>query len=192
MVEAILREYGAETRVQWLDDRESCYRFFDAVSDDVLGFRLHQADIAVNKILCASQRRNAARDAVDLMSIVENYCSLGPLVWAAAGKRPETTPLNILRSLRSIIMGYSNEELVSVRMEGSRPVTRETLHACMAPCLEGAYSYCEEIAPIEYLGHLIVNEDNCPIEADEAALDRSFALAKPLQDYGLMVQILHD
>lgn len=80
MVEVILRKYGFETKVQWLDEPETCRRFFPALEDDDFGFRLHQADVAVNKVLCASRRRSAPRDAVDLISIVRRYSPLGPLI----------------------------------------------------------------------------------------------------------------
>jgi hypothetical protein len=120
MVEAILRQYGFETRVQWLNDPETCRRFFPAIIDDELGFRLHQADVAVNKLLCASRRRSAARDAVDLVNIVRHFCPLGPLVWAATGKSPGLSPAQIIRSTREIAFGYADAEIRAVRMEGGR------------------------------------------------------------------------
>jgi len=92
MVEAIVRRYGFETRVQWLDDPETSRRFFPAIEDDDLGFRMHQADVAVNKVLCAS-RREQVRDAVDLLTIARRYCALGALAWAAAAQRPDGNPL---------------------------------------------------------------------------------------------------
>ena len=79
IVDVTVREDGFETRVEWSDDFGTCRRFFPAVVDDELGFRLHQADLAVNKVLCASLRREAARDAVDIANIVRRYAPLGPL-----------------------------------------------------------------------------------------------------------------
>jgi hypothetical protein len=69
MVEAIVKQYGEETRVQWIDDSESSRRFFPAVDDQELGFRLHQADAAVNEALCAARRERAPRDAVCLPAV---------------------------------------------------------------------------------------------------------------------------
>ena len=60
-------------------------RFFPAQNDPEFGFRLHEADLAVNKVLCAARRNSAARDAVDLVNIVDRYAPLGPLVWAVSG-----------------------------------------------------------------------------------------------------------
>lgn len=57
-IEAIARRYGFETKIQWMDDAETSRRFFPAARDDELGFSLHRADLAVNKVLCASRRRS--------------------------------------------------------------------------------------------------------------------------------------
>ena len=59
MVAAIVNKYGFETKVQWLDDPETSRRFFPVVDEGEFDFRLHQADVAVNKLLCASRRVSA-------------------------------------------------------------------------------------------------------------------------------------
>ncbi|MBF0374759.1 MAG: hypothetical protein HQL39_15245, partial [Alphaproteobacteria bacterium] len=59
MAEAVIRDAGEETVVQWMDD--TVVRFFPVVD----GFRLHDADLAVNKVM-AGASRSEARDAVDL------------------------------------------------------------------------------------------------------------------------------
>lgn len=87
MVEAIVKRYGAETRVQWIDDSESSRRFFPAVDDEEFGFRLHQADAAVNKALCAARRERAPRDAVDLVSIVRRWTMPGACSWTTTKGR---------------------------------------------------------------------------------------------------------
>lgn len=66
VVEAILRKDSEETRVEWFDDEDTCRRFFPAQDDPEFGYRLHDADLAVNKVLCAARRNSTARDAVDL------------------------------------------------------------------------------------------------------------------------------
>ena len=116
MVEVILRRFGEETKIQWLDEPETCRRFFPCVEDDELGFRLHQADAAVNKVLCASRRNQAARDAVDLYLIEERYAPIGALVWAITSKDATRAPPEILRNLRTNLFGYSEREIETVRM----------------------------------------------------------------------------
>ena len=98
-VEAIVKQYGFDTRLQWMDDPEISKHFFPATDDEELGFRLHETDNAVNKVLCAARRNRAARDAADLVTIVEQYASLGPLVWAVCGKDESLTPVKVIRDL---------------------------------------------------------------------------------------------
>ena len=87
----VLRKGREETLVQWFDDEETCRRFFPAEDDPEFGFRLHETDLAVNKILCAASRKTAARDAVDLVNIVER----SGLRWNAA---LPTQPASVERS----------------------------------------------------------------------------------------------
>lgn len=48
VVEAIIGKDGEDTRIQWFHDEETCRRFFPALEDPEFGFRLHDADAAVN------------------------------------------------------------------------------------------------------------------------------------------------
>jgi hypothetical protein len=48
------------------------------VKDELWGARLHQADLAINKVL-AGAGRSKARDVADLVAIGRDYCPLGPL-----------------------------------------------------------------------------------------------------------------
>lgn len=188
IVEAVVRRYGFETRVQWMDDPETCRRFFPAIEDDEFGFRLHQADVAVNKVLCAS-RRNEPRDAVDLVSIARRYAPLGPLVWAAAGKDTTVNPLQILAGVRASAFGFSDEQIRAVRMEDGDAVTREALRDVLGPALDDAYAYCEELAPADYDGHLFIGADQAPVAAHETDLADGNARAQPLRDFPAMPTI---
>lgn len=183
MVEAILRLYGDDTKVQWFDDPETSTRFFPAIEDEDLGYQLHQADLAVNKALCASRRNTAPRDAVDLVSIANRYSPLGPLIWASAGKTPSFAPPRIIRDIRSIAFGYSDEEIRAVRMEDDHPITRAELRDSLGDALDRAYEYCVEIAPEEYDGCLFVNSEETPIEADENAISKGDVMVMRLKDF---------
>ena len=181
IVEAIARKDGAETSVQWFDDPETCRRFFPAAVDDELGFRLHQADVAVNKVLCASRRREA-RDAVDIATIVRRYAPLGPLVWAALAKDASSPP-EVLRGLRDNIFGFSDEEIRAVRMLDGNVMTRDRLRETLEPALDAARKYCDEVAPTEHFGCLFADENERPIEADAAAVADGLAVALQLRDF---------
>ena len=184
VVEAIVRRGGNETKVQWFDDHETSKRFFPAAVDDELGFRLHQADVAVNKVLCASRRREA-RDAVDVVNIVRNYAPLGPLVWAAVAK-DNSSPPSMLQGLRSKLLSFSDEELRAVRMEDGHETTRDEIREIIPQALDDAYAYCDEMAPQDYGGCLFVDDNECPIEADEDTVTSGLAAAIPIKDFPLV------
>lgn len=194
-VEVIVREYGFETRVQWANDVDAYIRFFPAVADDDLGFRLHQADNSVNKVLCAAHRQQAARDAVDLALIVERYAPVGSLVWAAAGKAAainraqssdalEENPIRLIRYAQTNAFGYGDEEIRTVAMEGEHRLTRDHVRRILGPAFEAARVYCEDVAPVEFDGHLFVDQAECPVEADAESLAREDARAVPISDFG--------
>lgn len=185
MVEAILRQYGEETRIQWMWEPETCKRFFPAQDDEDLGYRLHQADAAVNKVLCASRRQKAARDAVDLANIVDRYCPLGPLVWAILGKDPDQTPPTIIKNLRNNAFGYSDEEIRTVRMEHEVAVGRDELRKILEPAFDAASHYCDE-APDEYLGRLFTDKNEVPMEADADSIKHGHAIALSIQDFSVL------
>ena len=183
VVEVILRRYGEETMVQWMDDPETCRRFFPAMDDPDFGFRLHDSDIAVNKVLCAARRRSAPRDAVDLVNIVERYAPLGPLVWAVSAKAADMAPPTVLRGIRANAFGYSREEIETVRMEDGSQMewgqTRERLDAA----LEAASHYCENVAPLDHSGYLFVDGNERPMEADGQAIADGIAIPRPIRDF---------
>ena len=183
IVEAIVRQYGFETKVQWLNDRETSRRFFPAIDDENLGYRLHQADVAVNKVLCAARRRSAARDAVDLASIVSRYCPLGPLVWAIAGKAPDSPPPQVIKAIRANAFGYSDDEIRTVRMADDNVMTRDELRSILEPALGQANDYCNDVAPEDHIGCLFVNSDQIPVAADLAAISSGAVRVMNVQDF---------
>jgi hypothetical protein len=62
-------------------------------------FRLHDVDLAINKLL-ALAGRDEPRDYVDILDAVDRILPLGALVWAAAGKDPGLSPHGILELLK--------------------------------------------------------------------------------------------
>lgn len=84
-------------RLDWAFD--SAFRFFPVVVDDVLGYRLHDADAATNKVLAAVSRQKV-RDFIDLMQLDRDYISLGVAAWGAAAKDEGYSALGIMQELR--------------------------------------------------------------------------------------------
>ena len=96
-VRAIVRKGGDSTKVEWA--RDSAWRFMPTVRDERVGFVLHPADLAVNKVL-ALAGRDEPRDVLDALHLHERVLALGALCWAACGKDPGFTPLSLLELLR--------------------------------------------------------------------------------------------
>lgn len=189
IVEAVLRKYGEETKIQWMDEPETSKRFFPAIGDEDFGFRLHAADVAVNKVLCATRRNTAARDAVDLAAIVLNFAPLGPLIWALPAKDASLAPPQIIRDIRKNALGYADEEIRTLRMNG-QPISREWVRAVLDPALDRAGDYCENRAPTDFLGNLLLTKEDVPLEADSAMLTNREAIPRRIRDFGAVISIV--
>ena len=86
---AVVSVEKQQLKIEWAQD--SAFRFFPVQKDDRCGYRLHDADAAINKVL-ALAGRDEIRDFVDVIHIHNSYLSLGILAWAACGKDPGFTP----------------------------------------------------------------------------------------------------
>jgi hypothetical protein len=96
-IRAIACKGGDATKVEWA--RDSAWRFMPTVRDERVGFVLHPADLAVNKVL-ALAGRDEPRDVLDTLHLHRRVLGLGALCWAACGKDPGSTPLSLLELLR--------------------------------------------------------------------------------------------
>ena len=74
--------------LEWV--RDSAFRFFPVLEDELLGYRLHDIDLATNKCL-ALVNRNEVRDIIDLIGL-QSTISIAGACWAACGKDPGFTP----------------------------------------------------------------------------------------------------
>ncbi len=94
---AVVTRGSESTRLEWVRDTD--FRFFPAVEDELFGRRLHIADIATNKALAAAGRREP-RDVLDLLFIHERRIPLGAVVWAAVAKDPGFSPQSLIAEIR--------------------------------------------------------------------------------------------
>ena len=158
-VDATISAGAASTIIQWF--AETKRRFFPLVKDDEWGARLHQADLAVNKVLAASGR-SKARDIADLVAIAGNYCPLGPLVLAAAGKPPHFSPRRTLDEIRRHALSIPAEEFAAIKglpADWSAAFIRDEVLRLID--LADAYVMT---APPDLVGILAVNKDGVPVE----------------------------
>ena len=166
--DATISDGKSETIIQWFSETKR--RFFPLVKDEEWGARLHQADLAVNKIL-ATSGRSKARDIADLVAITRNYCPLGPLVLAAAGKPPNFSPRRTIDEIRRHAFSIPAEEYLAVK---GLPAdwSPEFIRDEAARQLERADKYIMA-APPDLLGILAVNNDGVPIELANAKRDNA-------------------
>ena len=94
---AAVRRRGESVRLEWV--RDSDFRFFPLVRDDLFGYTLHVADIATDKAMAAAGRQ-APRDVLDLLDIHERHLPIGAVVWAAVEKAPGFTPEGLIAEIR--------------------------------------------------------------------------------------------
>jgi hypothetical protein len=161
-VDATVSDRTSSTIIQWF--AETKRRFFPLVKDEEWGARLHQADLAVNKVLAASGR-SKARDIADLIAIGRNYCPLGPLVLAAAGKPPNFSPRRNIDEIRRHALSIPAEEFAAVKglpADWSASFIRDEA----LRLLELADKYIMS-APPDLVGVLAVNKNEVPIEVPE-------------------------
>jgi hypothetical protein len=163
--EATVSDNSSSTVIQWMSDTRS--RFFPLVRDEQWGLRLHQADLAINKILAAASRRKA-RDFADIVAISANMCPVGPLIMAAAGKPPAYSPQKIVEQIRWHAQGIPDDEYAAIK---GLPTdwTPRFIRAEVTKEMERAESYMMR-APVEVVGLLAVNAKGTPIEVSAESI----------------------
>jgi hypothetical protein len=92
-IEAVVQKGDQSVLLDWTND--TAVRFFPAIEDPVFGWRLHDADIAVNKLLALAGRR-APRDYYDVVRLHERGFPLVALAWAVMGKDAGMSPELVL------------------------------------------------------------------------------------------------
>lgn len=179
-VDATVSNGISSTVIQWF--AETKRRFFPLVEDQEWGARLHQADLAVNKVLAASGR-SKARDIADLVAIGRNYCPLGPLVLAAAGKPPNFSPRRTIDEIRRHTLSIPAEEFVAVKGLPAEWST-EFIRGEALRLIESADKYVMS-APADLVGILAVNKDEVPIEVSNETRSQA-TLRKPTDEPEVM------
>jgi len=167
-VDATVSDGHSSTIIQWF--AETKRRFFPLVRDEEWGARLHQADLAVNKVLAAAGR-SKARDIADLVAIGRDYCPLGPLVLAAAGKPPNFSPKRTIDEIRRHILSIPAEEFAAVK---GLPAdwTAAFIRDEALKLIDQAERYILEASP-DLLGVLTVDKQSTPIELVESNRDNA-------------------
>jgi hypothetical protein len=150
-VEAIVSSDSGKTAMQWV--RDSAYRFFPLVEDDLMGLALHPFDLATNKVLTIASRAEA-RDWIDALSCHRRLQPFGYLAWAACGKDPGYNPVSLLGYCRR--RRFSQAEIDDLEYDGKPPSAAE-LGGTWHEALESAQSICAQL-PSEHSGKCVLTD----------------------------------
>lgn len=163
-VEAQVSRGGDHTIMQWA--RDSAFRFFPLMADDVMGLTLHPFDLATNKVLAMAGRLEP-RDWIDVINCDQQIQPFGLLLWAACGKDPGFNPKSLLAAASR--SHYSQAEIDSLDFEGQHP-NAQTLGIRWHEILNAA-GIIIELLPRDNVGKCVVTQTNHLFIGDIAALE---------------------
>lgn len=159
---AVVTIGGEQLKIEWAQD--SAFRFFPVQKDARCGYRLHDADAAINKIL-ALAGRNEIRDLVDVLHLHKTYLTLGAMAWAACGKDPGFTP-ELLLDHAGRHTAYSQADLD--RLQLRKPLDIRNMKQGWFAALEEAQALSAKLPPAE-IGCLYLDSRQTPVTPDPAS-----------------------
>jgi hypothetical protein len=162
-IEAIVSNASGSTAMQWV--RDSAYRFFPLIEDDLMGLALHPFDLATNKVLTIATRVEA-RDWIDVLNCHRQLQPLGYLVWAACGKDPGYNPLSLLNYCAR--RRFSYDEIGDLEFDGEPPDAAE-LGRTWHEALRDAEAICSHL-PSEHAGTCVLSDDRDLLHDPPSAL----------------------
>jgi hypothetical protein len=162
-VEAIVSKGGDRTVMQWA--RDSAFRFFPLLENEIMGLTLHPFDLATNKVLAMAGRLEV-RDWVDTLHCDESLQPLGYLFWAACGKDPGYNPHSLLAAAKRL--HYSQAEVDTLDFATGRANASQLgvrWHAALAEA--GRIVAC---LPPEQVGKCVLTREGNLAREDAASL----------------------
>jgi len=159
---AVVTAGKEQLKLEWAQD--SVFRFFPVQRDDRCGYRLHDADAAVNKVL-ALAGRNETRDYVDVVHLHESYLSLGAMAWAACGKDPGFTPVFLLDHAGRHT-AYTQADIDRLQLQA--PLDLNRMKKTWFAAMEAAQKLIAVLPP-EEVGCLYLGKDHEPLTPDPAS-----------------------
>lgn len=158
---AVVTRGERQLKIEWAQD--SAFRFFPVQKDKRFGYRLHDADAAVNKVLALAGRAEI-RDFVDVLHLHKTYLSLGAMAWAACGKDPGFTPEFLLdHAGRHTAYTQIDLDRLSLRL----PLDLRSLKQNWFEALEDARTLIAALPPDE-IGCLYLDRKQSPVTPDTA------------------------
>jgi hypothetical protein len=151
-------EIGA-TKIQWV--QYGGYNFYQPVPDPEFGWRLHFADLAVNKAIAAASRRQP-RDLVDLYLVHAFIMPLWHCIWATPGKEAGLTPEKSIERIRYHSQ-YSRGELDKAIVAADQIAIPDMI-ADVHSALDVAEDIVKRLPPVT-VGKLLVDATGRPLHS---------------------------
>lgn len=152
------------TLVDWTQD--TAWRFFPAVADRDFGWRLHDLDLAVNKVLAMAGRREP-RDFHDVVALIRDGVPMSALAWAGCAKDPGLTPSLVLDECVHNSR-YDPDELRAA-VATSDPVDPHDMTQTFRMAIRRARDLFETLS-LDQAGHLYLDADGRCIAPDPAGV----------------------
>ena len=157
--QALVTSDKNQIRLEWAQD--TAFRFFPVQEDDLCGYRLHDVDAAINKMLALGGREEI-RDFVDILHLNDNYLSIGAMAWAACGKDPGFTPDFLLDHIaRHVAYSQADLDLLSLK----NPIGLHQLKLKWIQAFKKAKQLANDL-PAAEIGCLYLNSDHTPVTPD--------------------------
>ena len=155
---------GGVTLVDWTQD--TAWRFFPAVADQEFGWRLHDLDLAINKVLAAAGRREP-RDLHDVVALVRAGVPLSALAWAGCAKDPGLLPSLVLDEC--VHNSRYDPDVLRTAVATPEPVDPVAMTATFRLAVRQARDLFQTL-PLDQAGHLYLNADGRCVAPDPAGL----------------------
>jgi hypothetical protein len=159
---ASVRRGNDEVRLDWCFD--SAFRFFPIQPDPEMGFVLHRADLATNKML-ALAGRSEIRDYIDILHLHQTELSLGAIAWAACGKDEGFNPGSLLAMARRHVR-FRQEDLDRERLR--TPLTLCELKLIWHDAAERAEALFTQLLSAD-VGCLFLAADGKPVTPEPSS-----------------------
>ena len=146
------QEGRGTTKLQWVE--AGAWNFFAPVPDSDFGWRLHMADLAVNKTLAAGGRHEV-RDYVDLYLIHQHIMPLWATLWAAPGKDESWSPVSLAGKIA--MKNNFRQQEIDERILSTIELSAAEIGATIREALEDARDIFKRL-PAEHAGKLFVTK----------------------------------
>ena len=171
----VMKPAAGTTVLQWA--AALAHEFYAPVPDPRFGFRLHLADLAVNKALAASGRMRK-RDFVDLWMLDRHVMPLWRMACAAPGKETDLNPFSLIENAAfnwsMTVRGDNPDDHLVLTTEISFEEIGEGLRTAMRE----ARLILRDVDPGCY-GRLQVDEAGQPVPGREPASGGSWRAPAP-------------